>query len=285
VLLVALFAAGWAFVETSIGRRVRGEYDLLQIVWSRYAVHLLLVLVIWGRRDPLGLWRTQRPGFHLARSLMMLIMPWSFATSLQSGLSASGTWLLFWSSPLLIILLGRLFCRESPAWWSWVLAVVTWGGVAMIVGGSLPVLEARLLLPGLMAVSFSAYVVMTRSLRDEPLRVNMVYTATAVFVLLSLRMPFVWVMPSMHDAVLFAGIGSFGLLALLALDRAVAGSALWVVAPGLAIQAAMEPGLSVLESGQIPGGHALAGMLLLGICLLLAGALPSRRPVLMASAG
>jgi len=279
VLLIALFGAAWAFVETTIGGRVLGHYDLLQIVWSRYAVHLLIVIAIWGRRDLLGLWRTSRPAFHLARSIMMLIMPWSFAAALISGIPVSETWLLFWSSPLLMLVLGQLFGGESPAGWSWVATTLAWAGVALMVGHAFPTPPGSLSvsLPLLMAISFAIYVWMTRELRNEPLRVNMAYTATGVFAILSLRMPFVWVTPSPHDAMLFFGIGAFGLLALLALDRAVAATPVWIIAPGLMFQPVAGAVLGMVESGRRSDYRVAGGMLLVCACLLLSAFVTARR--------
>jgi drug/metabolite transporter (DMT)-like permease len=74
---------------------------------------------------------------------------------------------------------------------------------------------------------------MTRSLRDEPVQANLFFTALGVFALLTPLMPFVWVTPNLHDAVLLAGIGIVGLLALWALDRACERAPVAQVAPTL----------------------------------------------------
>src|SRR6185436_4624638 len=92
MLLLALFALAWAFVEGVFGARLQLHYALMQVVWCRYAAHLACLLLLFGWRRPARLWRTRRPGFQLARSLLMLVMPASFALSLAAGDRAGTVW-------------------------------------------------------------------------------------------------------------------------------------------------------------------------------------------------
>jgi drug/metabolite transporter (DMT)-like permease len=61
VLFMAASCLGWAIVETVFGRHLQRSYDVMQIVWMRYAVHLLVVFGIWGWHQPSRIWRTGRP--------------------------------------------------------------------------------------------------------------------------------------------------------------------------------------------------------------------------------
>ena len=233
MLLLALFALAWAFVEGVFGARLQLHYPLMQVVWCRYAAHLACLLLIVGWRAPSRLWRTQRIGFQLSRSVLMLVMPASFALSLAAGDRPGTVWALFWVSPLLILGFARLALGERVPRWVWAVAAIGSGVAAVMAEPALPGSLAGALLPLVMALSFSVYVVMTRSLRDEPVQANLFFTALGVFVLLTPLMPFVWVMPNLHDAALLAGIGIVGLLALWALDRACERAPVAQVAPTL----------------------------------------------------
>jgi drug/metabolite transporter (DMT)-like permease len=233
MLLLALFALAWAFVEGVFGARLQGHYSLMQVVWCRYAAHLACLGLIVGWRAPSRLWRTRRVGFQLSRSLLMLVMPGSFALSLVAGDRPGTVWALFWVSPLLILGFARLALGERVPRWVWAVAAIGSGVAALMAEPALPHSVAGALLPIVMALSFSAYVVMTRSLRDEPVQANLFFTALGVFALLTPLMPFVWVMPNLHDAALLAGIGIVGLLALWALDRACERAPVAQVAPTL----------------------------------------------------
>ena len=218
-LLMISFAVLWALIEVELGVRLRQPYDLTQIVWCRYAAHLLIVAVIWGRRNPARIWRTARPGMQLGRSLLMLIMPLSFGFAIATGDSVAGAWAVFWLSPLLILLLARVICHEQVPALVWLsTGVAALGAVAIIRPPSLPA-GFGLFWPIVMALSLSLYVVLTRALRREALSANLFYTAVGVLIPLSLYVPRVWVTPSAHDAVILFGIGALGFVALLALDR------------------------------------------------------------------
>ena len=119
--------------------------------------------------------------------------------------------------------------RVSPLAWA-VSALATVGSVVFLTPAPPPRLWL-LLAPLAMGVSFALYVVMTRSLRDEPMRANLFYTAFGVFVLLSPVLPFVWITPSAADISRLVVVGLLGYFTLLALDRAAAAAPVSLAAP------------------------------------------------------
>ena len=233
IALLAVFAATWALLEGALGTRLEHQYNLMQVVWWRYAAHLALMLAVWGWRQPGQLWRTRRPVFQLARSLLMLVMPLSFVAALYVGEHIDTVWALFWVTPGLILLVAAMWLNERAPVWLWIATLLGAAGAVFILEPPLPQSVPGLLLPLLMALSFSVYVVMTRSLRDEPVVTNLFYTAFGVFVLLSPLMPSIWLMPSLHDAVYLSAIGVVGFVALWALDRACESAPVSHTAPTL----------------------------------------------------
>ena len=108
-----VFALCWAVIEVGLGSQLRNLYPLLQIVWCRYAVHLGVATAIWAWRRP-PMWGTERPAFHLARSLLMLTMPGAFVSAVMAGISAEFVWAVFWIAPLMIIALAGVALGERP---------------------------------------------------------------------------------------------------------------------------------------------------------------------------
>jgi drug/metabolite transporter (DMT)-like permease len=253
----------------------------MQIVWTRYAVHLLIVLLLWGWHRPSRIWRTQRPGYHLLRSLMMLIMPLSFALSLRWGAPVSFTWTVFWLSPLMVIFLAIAWQHERPSAASWIGIVLGSIGAVAVLAPALPESPFAALTGLAMALPFSVYVVMTRSLRTEAVEANLFYTAVAVFAVLTLLMPFVWITPSLHDLAVMIGIGTVGFASLLLLDHAVRCAPVSATSPALFFQIVCVAVIAMLTSGYLAPAHAVIGIVLIIAAVALAG----RRPVEIARAG
>lgn len=277
LLLMFVFVLAWALVEGVVGAQLQHPYSLMQIVWWRYAAHLALMLLVWGWREPSRLWRTNRPVFHLSRSLCMLVMPLSFAMAVQAGEGMHTVWALFWVAPVLILALAAWWLREQVPPVAWL--AVAGGLVAayLMLGPKWPQSAAMFFWPLLMASSFALYVAMTRSLRHEPVLTNLFYTALGVFVLLSLAMPWVWTRPTLHDAVVLSAIGVVGFGALWALDRACEATQLFRTAPALYLHLA---GMVVIESlwrGAGLSRREMAALAVIALVVLAAWMLTSSR--------
>ena len=277
VLFAMAFGLGWAIVENVFGAHLQRAYDLRQIVWMRYAVHLCIVFALWGWRQPSLIWRTGRPVFHMARSFMMLIMPLSFAWALTAGMPASFTWALFWSSPLLIVAIAILWRGERPGALTWAGVVIGLVGVVLVVAPTVSWQPAGLIAPALMALSFSVYVVMTRSLRGEHLQTNLFHTALGPFAVLTFFMPAVWITPSMHDLLMMLGIGGFGFVSLLVLDRAASRTAVSDSAPALYSQVGFVVAIGILLTQHLPSLRVMTGSALIAVAAVLAWLSPGAK--------
>jgi drug/metabolite transporter (DMT)-like permease len=249
--LMAAFALSWVVLEEIVGRRLQGHYHLMQIVWCRYAVHLLALLLLFGWTHPGRLWRTRRPAFQLLRSLCMLVMPLTFALSLQTDVRPNSVWAVFWLAPLGALLIARWTLGEKSAPAVWGATAVVTAAALVILSPSSDVVSPAVVLPLLMALSFAVYLAMTRNLSGEAVHANLFYTALGVFALLTPVMPMVWVTPTAGDAVVLATIGVVGLLTLFLLDRAVALAPLGASTPFLFAHA-----LGLLAVGWHLHGHA-----------------------------
>jgi drug/metabolite transporter (DMT)-like permease len=263
MLLMVAFAGLWAAVEALAGQLLH-PYSPYQVVWTRYAVHLAFMWVVWGWREPSSLWRTRRPVFQVARSLLMLGMPASWIIGTQRGVDPATLMAVFWLSPLLILGLARVLLGERAPWWVWLATAIGCAGARVAIGpGPFPP-GWLLVYPLGMAVTFSLYVVMTRSLRSETTRANLFYTALGVAVSLSPVMPRLWMTPPLRDLLVLAGVGILGYASLFVLDRLAAAAPVSVAAPFTYLQLAFTIGISWGFGHDQPARHAAAGLLCVG---------------------
>jgi drug/metabolite transporter (DMT)-like permease len=256
------FAGLWALVE-GLAAVALSHYSSYQVVWTRYAVHLVLMLAIWGWRQPKSLWTTSRPLYQFARSLLMLAMPASFAFGLRVGLSEDTLMSVFWVSPLLILIFATIFLKERPPAVVWVLTTLGWLGTLVVFEPDLGNGRWALLFPFVMAITFAMYVVMTRPLRTEMGHANLFYTALGVFLALTPIVPAVWVTPTPADLVVFIGVGILGYLALLALDRMAAAAPVSLSAPFVFMQLVFMVAIGRAEGLVRTRSHFVFGALLI----------------------
>ena len=261
MLLAMVFIAVWTLVEL-VAAGVLARVSPFQVVWTRYVVHLLLMLLLFWRR-PSTLWRTSRPVYQLLRSLLMVGMPASWIFAMQAGVDGGLLMAIFWISPLLVLVLARLLLGEVAPAGIWIAAAIGWSGAFLVLGHvAMPASPMSLVLPLAMALSFSLYVVMTRALRDEGTPANLFYSAGGVVLFLTPFMPVVWATPAASDLVVMTAVGVLGFLSLLALDRMAAVAAVSRTAPVLYLQV---PATIVLLTAAGAGGVTwrMAGGLLL----------------------
>lgn len=258
MLLMAGFVFLWTVVELIAGSLLV-KYSPYQVVWMRYGIHLVAMLLVFGWTQPASLWRTARPARQWLRSLLMLVMPASWIIGTQRGVHPDTLMAVFWTSPLLILALAHLLLGERAPWQVWLAAALSCAGANLLfVRGPLP-MSINLLFPLGMALSFSLYVVMTRTLRHEPLRVNLFYTAVGVFVALTPVMPGLWRTPSALDFLAMLGVGLIGWVTLYALDRMAAAAEVSQSAPVLSLQLVFLLSASWLAGHPVSGWRAVVG--------------------------
>ena len=120
-----------------------------------------------------------------------------------------------------------------------------------------------LLLPLGMGFSFALYNVLTREMRTERTSANLFHTALWVFIPLSFVMPSVWHTPSPKAALAMVGIGVWGFVILLFLDRALAWAPASLVAPFIYTQCIWSDALELIPRRFHLGLHELLGSILI----------------------
>lgn len=279
----ALFGVLFLLTEW-FAAHLNGGYSLFQVVWMRYLVHLLLVLLIWGRGRIGVFFVTSKPVVHVVRSLLMLTMPASWILFGRRGGDALLPMIDFALVPLITLLAAKLVSRTSVRPHAWVASAVM-AGAALL----LNLYDYReglwmALFATLPAISLALYIVATWLIRMDPLGVNLFQTALTVFLVISVVQPRIWLTPTWHDVPVIGAIAVSGLLCLLALDRMVHFAPVDIAVPFIVVLPLWEILVAVAASRTAGSMAALGAALIVGALLLcvIASYRRRQRPVLPA---
>ncbi len=236
------------------------SYPVPMVVWCRYAVHALFMVLLLAPRMGAGLLRTGQPGGQLVRAALLMAST-LFNFGALSFLPMAEVKAISFVSPLLVTILAVWLLHEQVRWDRWLAVAVGFCGVLFILrpGGSM------LQWPALLAIGsascYSFYQIMTRkfSESENPLT-TLFYTALVGFLLLTLLLPWFWTSPEWHHVPLLlllgaaGGFGHYMLIKAMELERAS------FLSPLGYIQLLWVTLFGFLIFGDLPDLHAFIGM-------------------------
>jgi drug/metabolite transporter (DMT)-like permease len=232
-----------------------------EIVWARYASHLLLMVVVLGPTMKLDLVRTERLGIQVVRSLLLLACTVLFLTALLHLPLAEASAIAF-VTPLMVTALSVPLLKERVGPRRWAAIGIGFLGVLLVVrpGGS--VFHWAAALPVAMAFCYSLYQILTRLVSgSENPYMMLFYTGLIGTALTSLLLPFVWVTPATwFEIALLASAGVYGAVGHFLLIKALQRTPAPVLAPFAYSQIVWSGLLGWLVFGQFPDAVALLGM-------------------------
>ncbi len=234
IALFCLVSFIWGIMEVIV-QHIPGGYPIYQIIWVRYATHLVFMLIIFGPRYGVQLVTTRKLGLQLLRSVMMLIMPISYVLA-TNYMSVRNILSIFWLLPLLTVVLANVLMGERTAWFYWAAAAAGSVFLAYVLHPNRQVTGLGLILAFIMGLSFSLYIVMTRMLREESRITNLFYTGIGVIIPLSVGLTIFWKPLSLVAGLLIVIIGLLGFVVLWMMDKALETTEASVLAPFLATQ-------------------------------------------------
>lgn len=164
IAAVTLFA-----VIDALGKLLAERLSLPQIVWSRYAFALPLILAMTRPRAWPGLLRVRRPWLQAGRALLPMLASFSVVAGLALLPLAEVTALTF-ASPFLVVALSAPLLREPVSRHDWIGVAVGFLGIVVIVRPGTGALAWAALLPLGCAFFFALFQIATRIVgrEDEP---------------------------------------------------------------------------------------------------------------------
>ncbi|WP_040064919.1 DMT family transporter [Pseudomonas batumici] len=226
-LAVLVFAS-----HDALSKYLSGFYPIVMVVWARYMVHTLLMLVIFVPRSGFSaVVRTRRPGLQLLRALCLIGTSLFFTTGLRYIPLAEATSVNF-LAPLLVTALSVPLLGERVSRGQWAAVITGFVGVLIVVrpGGAL--FTPAIALPLCSALCFGFYQLLTRMLSDidSPTTSNFL---TGIFnsLIMTALLPFFWSTPTWGHGLFMLGLGTCGMLGHLFLTQAFRHAAPAMLAP------------------------------------------------------
>ncbi|WP_377707338.1 DMT family transporter [Pseudomonas protegens] len=260
-LAVLLFAS-----HDTLSKYLSAFYPIVMVVWARYVVHTLLMLVVFVPRSGFSaVVRTKRPGLQLLRALCLIGTSLLFTTGLRYIPLAEATAVNF-LAPLLVTALSVPFLEERVSRAQWLAVLAGFVGVLIVVrpGGAL--FTPAILLPLGSALCFGFYQLLTRKLSgvDSPTTSNFL-TGILNSLIMSALLPFFWSTPTLVHGLFMIGLGTCGMLGHMLLTQAFRHAAPAMLAPFSYGQILFAGLFGYLIFDHTPDQYALVGIAV--ICL------------------
>jgi drug/metabolite transporter (DMT)-like permease len=245
-------------------------YPVSVLVWARYMVQIVAMLIWLAPSMRLRLFRTHRLRLQLVRAGVLLVSSLLFVTALR-GLPLADATALNYTTPVLVVLLSLLILGERMTLARTAFVIAGIAGMILIVRPGTDVFRGAALYALAAAGCYAVYQIMTRMLAGENPRVLLFYPALVGTLVLSLLAPaFDWPehMPWTHVALVILG-GLFGTLGhflfILAFRHAPASA----LTPFTYTQLVFATLLGFVLYGHFPDRWTLAGMAVIAMSGLL----------------
>lgn len=257
-----VFGSGllFSFLDTAAKYLVLAGMAAPFISWTRFAVHVVLVLILLRAWDNPGMFRTGSLPRQLLRGVFLFGSTFFNFLALKT-LQLAETMSIFFFAPMLITALAGPMLGEWAGWRRWAAIVGGFAGVLIITRPGFSSFDLGHVYALCATVSYSLYVIMTRHMSATETPESLIfYSALAPVLLMAPVVPFTASMPPspFHGAILLllGFFGGFGHWLVIKAYRLASTTALapypylqmvWMIAFGWAV------------FGQLPDGWTLAG--------------------------
>jgi drug/metabolite transporter (DMT)-like permease len=210
-ILLMMAAISMLPVMNVIAKFLSETYPTTQVVWARYAGHVVFVLLVFWPRHGKALFRAHRPGIHILRSLLMYVATCFFFLALRYIEVPVASSINF-TSPLLVTALAVPFLGEKVGWRRWLAVLAGFIGALIIIRPGTDNAHWAMILVLGTSLCYATYQILTRrfATADSP-ETSVFYIALIGTIvgtgslLLGAKVPESWV-----DAAMFAGLGVIG---------------------------------------------------------------------------
>jgi len=197
------------FMNASV-KYLTASYPVAEIVWARYAGHLVYCVILFMPRRGLRLFVSRAPRLQLARSLLMLAATVCYFSALPHVPLATAAAIGF-TSPLLVTLLAVPMLGERVGPRRLGATLLGFAGALVVIRPGLGVTHWAASLIFVTATAYALYQILTRRVSAlDPPDTSITYAAVIGTLAALPAVPFVWKAPeSLVDACVFLGLGVF----------------------------------------------------------------------------
>lgn len=223
-------------------------HPVVQVVWARYAVHLLFVVAVFAPRHGTRLLHTRRTGIQVTRSALLLGCTACYFTALGYIALPTAAAINF-TSPIIVTVLAIPLLGEQVGWRRLCAAAFGFAGALVIIRPGAGAVHPAGALVLATAVMYAFYQILTRRVSaTDPPHTSVAWMAVVGTLATSIALPWFWITPE----------GVRGWLALLSIGGFAALGHFFVVK---ALQHAPASVVSPFSYGQLLGAAALGWVL------------------------
>ena len=244
-------------------------YPVLALVWARYTVHMIIMLIWIGPSMKFDLVRTTRPTLQILRGLFLVGSTCFFFQALRFMPMAEASAIGF-ITPMLVTLFAVPILKEKISPRRWIALIVGFIGVLIIIRPGSRVFSPAALLPVGTALCFSLYQIITRKVHQDNARTSLFYSAlvgslalTLVLVISHFLFPVTYYAPTAWHSVLILMLGVIGGMGHLVLIRALRKAPASVLAPFYYTQLVWIILFGYLAFGDFPDNWTLLGIVVI----------------------
>lgn len=261
---IALFLAAMLLFAAldATSKHLTESFPVPMLVWARYAVHLLLMLVFLAPSMRLRLVQTRRPLSQVVRALMLTAVT-GFAMAALQRMPLAETTAIVFVTPLLVTVLAVLVLKERVSLSRWAAVALGLAGVLVIARPGAGLDLAGLAFALAAALCYSIYQILTRQLAASEHAVTMLfYTALVGTAVMTAALPWYWedLHPSWPESLMLVSMGIYGGTGHYLLTRAFHMAPASVLSPFLYVQLVWAALLGWLVFGDFPDALSLMGM-------------------------
>jgi drug/metabolite transporter (DMT)-like permease len=235
------------------------------VVWARYFVHLVLMLVLVVPGVGREIVVTGRPGLMIVRGLTLVASSLFIVLAFRS-LPLAETTAIFFLTPVLVALLAGPLLGERLHARTWLATLGGFVGVLLIARPGSALLGIGVVYALCAALSYAFYQLLTRKLSaTEPVMRQLFYTALIGTLAMSVVLPFFWTgeIPTSKQGMLIVSLGIFGGTGHFLLIRAFRETPASSLSPMLYFQLVFAALLGWVVFDQYPDPVSLFGMLII----------------------
>lgn len=259
VFLIVGAVACFAFLD-AVAKYASQFVPPLEVVWFRFATHLVFAVFIfrlWARRDLLS---TGRPVLQVVRAFALLFSTFFNFLALQYLQLAEAMSIMF-AGPLLVTALAGPILGEWAGRRRWAAILVGFAGVLVVTRPGLGGLHWAVIYSVLAMISYAFYALLTRILtRTDSIQGMLIISAGVATLAMTPVAAQVWVTPpSWHIWGLLLLTGAFGGFGHWLLIKAHTAVPAPVLAPFFYSQIVWMVGLGYIVFGDLPGVTTILG--------------------------
>ena len=217
VLYMVASVACFSIMDISI--KWLNNYPFGEVLFFRFFIGLLPILLIIPKSDLRNFYKTSRPGLHAFRAISGAIAIMSLFFALRN-LPLADVISLTFGGPIFVTVASILFLSEKVGFRRWSAVALGFLGMLLIIKPAFTELNYYYIFPIIFCVFFSCVAISVRSLSSTEPNYRIAFYFTVLSMLIGLfTLSHGWVVPTFKDTLIFIVMGICGSVANLLLTQ------------------------------------------------------------------